>query len=54
MAGLYVHVPFCAAKCIYCDFYSRVRQDFEPYVQAVLREIAERRDELKGVLPTTL
>lgn len=54
MAGLYVHVPFCAAKCIYCDFYSRVRQDFEPYVQAVLREIAERRDELKGVPPTTL
>ena len=22
MAGLYVHIPFCEKKCIYCDFYS--------------------------------
>jgi len=22
MAGLYVHIPFCTKKCIYCDFYS--------------------------------
>lgn len=23
MAGIYVHIPFCKSKCIYCDFYSR-------------------------------
>lgn len=54
MAGLYVHFPFCAAKCIYCDFYSRVRQDWTPYTDALLREISDRRDELQGVPPTTL
>jgi oxygen-independent coproporphyrinogen-3 oxidase len=21
-AGLYIHIPFCAEKCLYCDFYS--------------------------------
>ena len=45
MAGLYVHFPFCAAKCIYCDFYSRVRKDWTPYVEALLRELSDRRDE---------
>ena len=54
MAGLYVHFPFCAAKCIYCDFYSRVRKDWKPYVEALLREIRERSEERKGVHPTTL
>ena len=23
MAGLYIHIPFCAQKCAYCDFFSR-------------------------------
>ena len=21
-AGIYLHIPFCAVKCMYCDFYS--------------------------------
>lgn len=38
--GLYIHVPFCASKCGYCDFYSRVRPDLvEPYVAALKEEL---------------
>ena len=54
MAGIYVHFPFCASKCIYCDFYSRVGKDWKPYVEALLAELAERKEFLKGVPPTTL
>ena len=40
---MYVHWPFCAAKCPYCDFNSHVRHkpvDQEVYVEAYKREIA--------------
>ena len=38
--GIYIHVPFCASKCGYCDFYSRVRRDqMEGYLDALEREI---------------
>ena len=23
--GLYIHIPFCKSKCVYCDFYSLPR-----------------------------
>lgn len=38
--GLYYHIPFCGAKCRYCDFYSRGGQRAVPeeYVAALLRE----------------
>ena len=44
--GVYVHWPFCAAKCPYCDFNSHVRHqpvDQEAYVAAFLREMAAMR-----------
>jgi oxygen-independent coproporphyrinogen-3 oxidase len=42
--GLYAHVPFCQAKCGYCDFYSVpiAECSSSAYVQAVLRELAGR------------
>jgi oxygen-independent coproporphyrinogen-3 oxidase len=41
--GIYVHWPFCAAKCPYCDFNSHVRHqavDQDRYVAAFERELA--------------
>ena len=36
---VYIHVPFCHAKCAYCDFYSTPRSELmEAYVNAVGRE----------------
>jgi oxygen-independent coproporphyrinogen-3 oxidase len=40
--GVYVHIPFCVAKCRYCDFVSRplAAGALEPYLAALEREIA--------------
>lgn len=42
--GLYIHVPFCAVKCSYCDFYSLSGQNehaVEQYIQAVCEHIRQ-------------
>ena len=51
--GLYIHVTFCASKCAYCDFYSRVRRDQMPdYLAALRGELESWRG--KGVTADTL
>lgn len=41
--GIYVHIPFCAKKCNYCDFYSLASGEDEKksYIEALKREIKE-------------
>ena len=46
MAGVYVHIPFCKRRCLYCDFFSTtLLHRREEYIQALLAEIAQRKDE---------
>ncbi|WP_175628459.1 radical SAM family heme chaperone HemW [Bacteroides acidifaciens] len=49
MAGIYLHIPFCKTRCIYCDFYSTTRSELKSrYVQALCRELEIRKEYLKG------
>lgn len=54
MAGIYVHIPFCGAKCVYCDFYSTVdaHDSFARYIDAVLAEARLRHGELQEPITT--
>ena len=44
MAGLYIHIPFCKSRCIYCGFYSTTRlEQRQKYVDALCKEMILRR-----------
>ena len=47
MTGLYLHIPFCQRRCIYCDFYSTTcgAEERGRYVDALCRELAARAAE---------
>jgi oxygen-independent coproporphyrinogen III oxidase len=46
MRHLYVHLPFCAHRCGYCDFVTHVgrHEQHAAYVDALLRELREEHD----------
>ena len=45
MAGIYIHIPFCKRRCIYCDFFSTTQSEKKAeYVHALARELGMRKD----------
>ncbi len=48
--GLYVHIPFCRRKCLYCDFCSRADGEtdtWERYVAAICRDLEGRAEDCR-------
>ena len=41
--GIYIHIPFCASKCEYCDFYSLAGHDsmMDEYQKALIAHLEE-------------
>lgn len=48
--GVYIHIPFCIRKCVYCDFLSgpAARQRQQEYVEALQREVAWEAENYAG------
>ena len=43
--SIYIHVPFCVKKCVYCDFYSETHLSLIPgYIRSLQKEIETRSD----------
>lgn len=53
MAGLYVHIPFCESRCVYCGFYSTTLPALrERYVEAICKEMELRKGECPEPMET--
>lgn len=54
--GIYVHVPYCRSKCLYCAFYSiaAMKADWHRFVSAILSELRQRIAEISGFSSYTL
>lgn len=53
MAGLYIHIPFCESRCIYCGFYSTTRNSIHhEYTDALCKELELRQGYLSDDIHT--
>lgn len=50
MAGIYIHIPFCKSRCIYCGFYSSTLLSLQDdYTEALCQEMEWRRNEVEDI-----
>ena len=55
MAGIYIHIPFCASRCIYCAFYSTTSLELrQRYVDAVCQELTLRGERYDSTMIDTI
>ncbi|MEE0889210.1 MAG: radical SAM family heme chaperone HemW [Bacteroidales bacterium] len=53
MAGIYIHIPYCSQKCIYCNFYSiATKKSKDNYIRAIIKEIEKRHTYLTTPIKT--
>ena len=49
MAGIYLHIPFCKRRCIYCDFFSTTQSERKTaYAHTLCNELEMRKEYLEG------
>ena len=49
MAGIYIHIPYCKKKCIYCDFYFKINSDdMHDMISCIKKELISRKNYLKS------
>ena len=56
MQGLYIHIPFCVSKCVYCDFasFAGIKNLRLPYLKAIKTELILQKKHYKNFAPKTL
>lgn len=41
--SIYVHIPFCLKKCVYCAFYSETNKNYNHFVESLIKEFGIRK-----------
>lgn len=55
MSGIYLHIPYCNTKCIYCDFYSITKHSTKnELIACLVKEIEGKACELKDITFDTI